>query len=188
MSYIFGEIDRIDAGLRDLEARLDNAEKLSLQLVRVCGIIITNIHRRKDGAAQGLEDAKAIAASLMNMDEANENMKLNSLQEYAEAFIFYSVISNGKVPDSAETGVGDRAYLLGMMDAIGELKREVFESLSKGDAATAKDYVKVMRDMYDACAGIRYQEHVLPGFRRKQDVARALIESCTTELLHFEHA
>ncbi|MEM0201654.1 MAG: hypothetical protein QXR73_00555 [Candidatus Micrarchaeaceae archaeon] len=188
MSDIFNEIDRIDLELKGLEARLDDAEKLSLRLVRVCGIIITNIHRRKDGVAQGLEDAKAIAASLMKMDEANENMKLHSLQEYAEAFIFYSVISNDKVPDSAETGVGDRAYLLGMMDAIGELKREVFESLSKGGATTARGYVNAMRDMYDACAGIRYQEHVLPGFRRKQDVARALIESCTAELLHFGHS
>ncbi len=185
MANIFVEVDRIDANLRGLEDRLDKAEALSRQLVRACGVLITNIHRRQDETKQELESARSLAGSLMGMEEANENMKLHSLQEYAEAFIFYSVISVGKVPDSEETGVGDRAYLLGMMDAIGELKREVFESLSKNEVAKAKDYANAMQDIYDACTGIRYQEHVLPGFRRKQDVARVLVESCNAELLHF---
>ena len=187
MADIFIEMERIDGRLKNLEARLEEAEKLSRQLVRVCGILITNIHRKHDGTKQELENAKALAEALMRIGEANENMKLNSLQEYAEAFIFYSVISESRVPDSAETGVGDRACLLGMMDAIGELKREVFESLSKNSVAEARNYANTMQDMYDACAGIRYQEHVLPGFRRKQDVARVLIESCKAELLHFAH-
>jgi translin len=185
MTDIFMEIERIDGSLRSLEARLDEAEGLARQLVRACGILITNIHRRQDGTKQELEAARAVAGSLIGMGEANENMKLHSLQEYAEAFIFYATMSEGRVPDSAETGVGDRAYLLGMMDAIGELKREVFESLSKNEVAKARNYANAMQDMYDACAGIRYQEHVLPGFRRKQDVARVLVESCNAELLHF---
>ena len=185
MPDIFIEIERIDGNLRSLEAKLDEAEALSRRLVRACGILITNIHRKQDGTKNELETAREIAAALMKMGEANENMKLHSLQEYAEAFIFYSAASEGRIPDSAETGVGDRAYLLGMMDAIGELKREVFESLSKNEVAKARDYSSLMQDMYDACARIRYQEHVLPGFRRKQDVARVLVESCKAELLHF---
>jgi translin len=185
MADIFVEIERIDGSLRILESRLDEAEGLSRQLVRACGILITNIHRRQDGTKQELEAAKNVAGALMKMNEANENMKLHSLQEYAEAFIFYAAVSEDRIPDSAETGVGDRPYLLGMMDAIGELKREVFESLSKNEVEKARDYATAMQDMYDACAGIRYQEHVLPGFRRKQDVARVLVESCNAELLHF---
>lgn len=187
MADLFEEIKRIDANLRGFEAEIENAEQLSKKLVRMCGILITGMHRGSNSVEKELEEAKAIASSLIEIDEANGNMKIQALQEYAEAYIFYSVMMGKRVPSSADTGVGDRAFLLGMMDAIGELKREVFDSLSKNDVVKASKYTNTMQDMYDACRGIRYQEHVLPGFRRKQDVARILIESCTSELLHFKH-
>lgn len=187
MKDLFGEIARIDDGLRSLEAKLDEGEQLSRKLVRLCGILITGMHRGSGTVDKELEEAKIMAVGLMKIEDANENMKVHALQEYAEAFIFYSIITKREVPGSEETGVGDKAYLLGMMDAVGELKREVFEALSKNDVARAEAYTKTMQDIYDACRGIRYQEHVLPGFRRKQDIARVLIESCASELLHFKH-
>ncbi|MCL4404675.1 MAG: hypothetical protein M1544_03495 [Candidatus Marsarchaeota archaeon] len=186
MPDLFKEMENIDSELKRLEAEMERAEKLARELVRACGIAITKMHRGSPDSEQELEKAKASAMELAALENTNENMVNGALQEYAEAYIFYSVITKKSVPDREETGVNSKAYLSGLMDAVGELKREVFEALSKNDLENAKFYTSTMQDIYDSCRGIRYQEHVLPGFRRKQDVARVLVEGCRAEILRFE--
>ncbi len=187
MDSIFNEIEGINNNLKNLEQKIENADKLSRDLVRLCGAVITLMHRNDPNAESELGKAKNMAEKLYAMDYANENMINGALQEYAEACIFYSIIKNKTIPKPDEVMVGDKAYLSGLMDAVGELKREVFESLAKNEVEQARLYTGIMQDIYDSCRGIRFQEHILPGFRRKQDVARILVESCTSELLRFKN-
>jgi translin len=88
-----------------------------------------------------------------------------------------------KIPSYAELGVPEIPYLLGLLDSIGELKREMYESLRRGNKHEGGFYFKMMEEVYDELLPLRFSNSVLPDFRRKQDVARIQIEQARGELL-----
>jgi translin len=73
-------------------------------------------------------------------------------------------------------GSSPEAYLLGLLDAVGELKRMVLDSILQRDLGGAKKYFGVMEDLYSACSPLAVYDHVVNGARRKIDVARMLVE------------
>ena len=93
--------------------------------------------------------------------------------------------TDGRIPALREVGTDGEAYLMGMMDVFGELKREIIGSLSEGDVRSARSYYSLMVGMFDATRSVRFAEAVLQGFRRKQDVARIQMEGASSELLAF---
>ena len=107
-------------------------------------------------------------------------------QEYAEAKIFFEIKKKGSVPSYSAVGVSQESYLMGLMDVMGELKREILESLRENKVKEAEEYFDKMRAIFDGTRSIRFAEAVLNGFRRKQDVARIQIESAGSEILSFK--
>ena len=73
--------------------------------------------------------------------------------------------------------------VLGLLDSVGELKREMYESIRKGKKKDAERYFALMEEIFDALLPLRFSNAVLPDFRRKQDVARIQIEQARGELL-----
>ena len=69
------------------------------------------------------------------------------------------------------------------MDVVGELKRESLISLRNNNTDEAKRYFSFMEYIYDATRSIRFAEAILPGFRKKQDVARIQIENAGSDIL-----
>ena len=62
------------------------------------------------------------------------------------------------------------AYLTGLLDATGELKREMYESLRHNKKSDEEKYFEMMEGIYDELLSLRFSNAVLPEFRRKQDV------------------
>jgi translin len=157
----------------------------SRELIRLAGVIITKLHNNDvSGARKGLAQAERLSRELSKYKDFDYNTK-QSQQEYAEAKIFFSIKTKGRIPALKEVGTDGEAYLMGMMDVFGELKREIIGSLSEGDVKTARSYYTIMVGMFDATRSIRFAEAVLQGFRRKQDVARIQMEGSSSELLSF---
>ncbi|MCL4371980.1 hypothetical protein M1373_01535 [Candidatus Marsarchaeota archaeon] len=185
MADVKNEIAAADRLLKSRQETYDKANELARDIVRSSGIAIARMHNTS-AAGPSLSRIKAMVEKLKSMELSNSNIKLQALQEYSEAAIFKEIKRSGSVPPMGALGVGEQAYLLGLMDAIGELKREVFESLNRGDLKLAEKYTAIMANAYDASRQIRYQDSILPGFRRKQDAARIMLESCMSELLYFK--
>ncbi|HYB75871.1 MAG TPA: RNA-binding protein, partial [Nitrososphaerales archaeon] len=80
------------------------------------------------------------------------------------------------IPSLRELGASPEAYLLGLLDTVGELKRLVLDSIMVGRLSRAKRYFGVMEDLYSACSPMAVYDHVVNGTRRKIDVARMLVE------------
>ena len=68
------------------------------------------------------------------------------------------------------------SYLLGLLDAIGELKRSVYDSIRRGDLKTAERMFLTMGSLYVMISPFAVYDNVVQGLRRKLDVARMLIE------------
>ena len=45
--------------------------------------------------------------------------------------------------------VSDVAYIYGLLDCVGELKRVIIDSVNRADSAFAKDVFKIMQEMFN---------------------------------------
>ncbi len=179
-------IKNIEKKLLLLHKQKDRVIELSRDIVRLSGKIITQIH------AEDLKNAKKSLVLLTSL-----NKKLNSIekgfeynsqqahQEYVEAYSLYTMVTENRLPTLSEIAVDEGSYLLGLLDSVGELKRQGFDSLRNGDTKKTERYYKLMLEIYDSTVPLRFANSILPDFRKKQDVARMQIERIGTELLFF---
>lgn len=182
---LYSQIEPISRSLTAKQKRFDEVMDRSRELIRLAGLTITKLHNNDfAGAKKGIAEAEKLSKALSKYPDFEYNTK-QAQQEYCEAKIFYSIKVSKKIPTIRELGVDGEAYLMGMMDVFGELKREIIGSLADGEVKSARFYYSVMVEMFDATRSIRFAEAVLQGFRRKQDVARIQMESSSSELLSF---
>lgn len=104
-------------------------------------------------------------------------------QEVAEAHLLMAAIERKPLPGFGELSMPFHPYLLGLCDLIGELRREMLESLKRGKKKDAEHYFDLMNAIYDELIPIRFSNSLLPNFRKKQDVARGQVESARSELV-----
>jgi len=76
-----------------------------------------------------------------------------------------------------ELGVPAISYVLGLADAIGEFRRRALDSLRKGDVKTAEKCLQTMEQIYVELLSMDEAYTLVPGLRRKSDVARHIIET-----------
>ncbi len=101
----------------------------------------------------------------------------SAFEEYAEAQIFLKLVKDKKFISPEEIGVPNKSYVLGLADAIGELRRRTLDLIRKGLIKNAEECLNLMETIY---AGIISCDELLlfiPGLRRKCDVARRVIEA-----------
>ena len=101
---------------------------------------------------------------------------LVAFQEYAEAKLLFQVKKNGKIASLREVGTSSTAYLLGMLDFVGELRRMTLDSLRHGDAEKAQKLLSTMESVYEELMGLD-RTSILPNFRRKLDASRRIVET-----------
>jgi translin len=178
-------ISLIEKKLTEREEKLDKVLSSNRKAVRHCSNAIKAIHAHDlDEGKKNLDAAVALLSEIRPYQDEFTSQINHVLQEYAEAKIVLSAVEDGKIPTHWELNVGEISYLNGLLDSVGELKREMYESLRHGKTDDAKKYFEMMEGIYDALLGLRFSNAVLPEFRRKQDVARIQIEQARGELLH----
>ena len=181
----------LDIGIEEIEKTLMKKEKefdkfLSQQreVVRSCSNAIKCMHAYDMAAAkQHMKEAEKGITELRELADDRHSHINHVLQEYAEAKIVLSAIDKKTIPSFKELDMPIEPYLTGLLDAIGELKRELLESLRRGNKHEAEQYFKLMDGIYDSLLPIRFSNSVLPEFRRKQDSARFQVEQARAELL-----
>lgn len=172
----------------------EQAIKLSREISRGSTVIIRKLHD------QDKLDLQALASNLKTIEKKfkelkkilsgypklfHSNMIDNDLQEYAEATIILNLFKNNfkikDLPNPDSMGIPYSAYLLGLSDVIGELRRCTLDAMLRKDLARANVYLDIMEKLYEIIIKLNYPNGVLP-LRRKQDVARNLIEKTRSEL------
>jgi translin len=187
-------MDTLDADVKSIATHLTEKQKdfdkvmtLVRDIVRNAAQTITMLHNNDAKSAQKtIELADKMRIELKKFDVEFGYHAKQAYQEYAEAKIFLGIKLSDKIPSYKEVGVDQESYLMGLMDVMGELKREILEALRDGKVKDAERYFADMKTIYDSTRSIRFAEAVLNGFRRKQDVARIQLESAGSEMLYFK--
>lgn len=177
-------IREIESNLMKKETVLDELIKKNREIVRLTANSIKEMHAGNMAAAKRLLDDAESQMKALSKDAVKHGMDTNHImQEYAEARFLLYAIERKELPDNKELAVTPESYLNGLLDAIGEFKREMYESLRKGKKKDAEYYFSLMEKTYDELLPLKFSNALLPEFRRKQDVARMQIEQARGELL-----
>jgi translin len=180
------DLKKIEEKVLKLEHGRDLVMQQSRELIREAGKAIAFMHAYGATKAAGhIRRLKKLKSALSAVDSGFEYYSLQAHQEYSEALILHNILTRGKLPDMKEVGEGEVPYLLGLMDVIGELKRESIESIRRKEYAKARSYYEIMSDIYDSTLHMRFANSILPDFRRKQDSARIQLESVMNEMLRI---
>ena len=105
----------------------------------------------------------------------------DALGEYAEAFIFSSVVKGEGVPSFDSLGISPQAWVMGLADSIGEMRRMILAYLIDGRIDDARRLFEDMDSIGDDVLGFDVPDAIVP-LRRKQDVARSVIEKTRSDI------
>jgi translin len=78
--------------------------------------------------------------------------------------------------------VSDESYVLGLLDCIGELKRQVFDKIRIGDSKEAARIFEIMENLFLYLYPFATYDKIVKEARRKLDVNRVLVEDVRAAL------
>jgi translin len=166
----------------------DETLRLSRQLIRHCANSIRATHRGEfENAAGLLSTAKALASEMVDgvanyADLYHAGYTQDALKEFAEASITYALITDRPLPDPDELGVEYAAYLNGLGEAAGELRRHVLDLIRHGELERGEEMLSMMDDIYGVLVTIDFPNAVTRGLRRTTDMVRGVLERTRGDL------
>lgn len=172
----------IHAELDAKTAARDAGLNASRNAIRSCGNAIRAMHRYESDVAKGLlEEAQAHleearSALVDHVDVRYAGFIHDAEKEFAEAQITFALVGGDRLPTPAEVDVPAQAYLKGMAEAIGELRRHLLDLLRKGELKRCEELLGAMDDIYHILVTMDYPDGITFGLRRLTDVARSIIE------------
>jgi len=158
------------------------------RVIRSSANAIRSLHRGQRAEAEALmEDAAATLARAGavladHQDILNAGFVHDAAKEYAEARLTLALSTGEPLPLPADLGVEPAAYLNGLGEAVGELRRRMLDLLRAEDLAAAERTLEAMDAVVEMLATIDYPDGMTGGLRRTTDVARALVERSRSDL------
>lgn len=120
---------------------------------------------------------------LQDNPSLTSNLVQVAYQEYVEAHVVLSLVEHGHYPQPQTLHIDAVAYILGLADAIGELRRRTLNSLLVGKLSEAEQWLRFMEEMYNELIALEDAYAVASELRRKCDIARRIIESTVGDVL-----
>jgi len=176
---------------RDFEQRTtarDRALSQARTLTRACAHAIRATHRNEDElACEHLNQAGKLAQALRTElkdypDLYHAGYTQDALKEYAEATLVYALTHGLELPGYAELALEPAAYLQGLAEAAGELRRRCLDMLLSDNPREAQRLLGLMDEIYAILVTMDYPDGITGGLRRLTDVARSIIERTRGDL------
>ncbi len=169
-------------------AAREQALAASRTLIRMSANSIRAVHRGEfDKAATMLDEAQdvrddAVAALQDHLDIYYAGFLHDAQKEYAEARTTLALLSGGTIPSPNELGVEYPAYLNGIAEAVGEMRRMVLDKLRRGEFDGCEELLESMDDIYSVLVTIDFPDAMTGGLRRTTDQTRGILEKTRGDL------
>jgi translin len=188
MKNLEGIIEKIDQHIGEKEKIREDALRFSRDIIISCRKGIQQMHRNLlEDADVYLKQASAKLTQLYDLtkdhpDIFNAGFVENAAQEYVEIHCLYNIMRGEDLPDPDAIQTTYSAYLLGLCDVVGELRRGALDFMLQGHTEKANQYLHHMDRIYDAIMSFDYPSALI-SIKKKQDMVRGLIEKTRGELV-----
>jgi translin len=181
-------IPRILDNFAEKNAAREKALTASRTLIRMSANAIRAVHRGEFAQAESmLDEARqvrddAVAALAGHGDIYHAGFLHDAQKEYAEARTTLALLSGGAIPEPEALGVEYPAYLNGIAEAVGELRRMLLDRLRNGRYEGCEELLQAMDDIYSVLVTIDYPDAMTGGLRRTTDQTRGILEKTRGDL------
>lgn len=180
--------ERIRADFEARSSARDQALKRSRELIRFCSLSIRAAHRHEfaDAVAQ-LQQADALAAAMAAdlasyPDLYHAGYTQDALKELAEAHIVYALVHHDPLPEPERLAIPYPAYLNGLAEAAGELRRFILDLVRLERLAETETLFAALDEIYSVLVTIDFPDAITAGLRRQTDMVRGVTERTRGDL------
>ena len=162
---------------KDLAATRDRALGEGRQITRLAANSVRATHRGEiDEAERLLAEARERMMTLAGELRPYPSIYWagyvqDAMKEAAEAAITLAIVADRPLPEPAELGTEDAAYLNAMAEAASELRRQVLDRLRENDLPRAEYLLGTMDDIYSALVTVDFPDAITGGLRRTTDAS-----------------
>ena len=166
----------------------EQALAVSREVIRFSANAIRAVHRGDfDDARQLIERAGERLRETRHIRDENPEIYYagflsDARKEFTEANITLAVISRSDIPDPGAIDVDAPAYLNGMAEVIGELRRYILDALRRDSFEHCEEFMDVMDEIYGILVTIDFPDGVTGGLRRSTDAMRGVLERTRGDL------
>ena len=169
----------IESQLNEKEEVREVAIKSSRNIVRLCGMAVRSMHLGTDPepdiASATDELQKLVGITRDFPDILHSGIVESAMQEFVEVRVLFAYTREAPLPSHKTLGVTPEAYILGVGDVIGEIRRLALDNIRKGAVDGAAKHLEHMEMLYDFLMNFNYPSSMV-AVRHKQDVARGILE------------
>jgi translin len=180
-SWARAELDRKNA------AR-EQALRWSRELVRTCANSIRAVHRHEFSAATELI-AEAQGLNRQICGALGEHGDLywagyvqDAQKELVEACCTFALVNCAPLPQPADMGIAPAAFMNGLGEAVGEVRRYLLDLLRRGETDGCERLLGYMDDIYGLLVTLDYPDALTGGLRRTTDSTRGILEKTRGDL------
>ena len=174
----------ISKNLEKTNSKREFLIKNNRETVILCSQAIISIHKNDlSTAKKKIAKAKSELTKLKQKSTGDlVRYIITPEQEFVEAASLLAVIEGKEIPSVKSLKVSDESYILGLLDCIGEIKRQVIDKIRVGDSRRATKLFDIMENLYLLLYPFASYDKIVKEARRKLDVNRMLVEETRSVL------
>lgn len=180
--------ERIRQGFSGLDVAREKVLPLCREAIRHCSNAIRALHRQEfDNAEGSLKSARKLLGEIKQAVSDHNELRATGFirdaqKEFAEGSITLALVTGKQPPTPDELGITPTAYLHGLSEAVGELRRYLLDSMRRGDLSRGEELLSAMDDIYNILVTMDFPDAITFGLRRATDMVRGVLERTRSDL------
>jgi translin len=179
--------DRIRESFTAKDAAREKVLPICREVIRFSSLSIRALHRQEmDKARELLNSARklldAAEEALADGIEIRTGFLIDAQKEYAEGSVTLALVKGDQLPTPEELRIDEVAFLLGVAEAVGELRRYLLDKMRTGDLSRGEEFLSDMDDIYNVLVTLDFPDAITHGLRRTTDNMRGVLEKTRSDL------
>jgi translin len=181
-------MERVRSIFADKHGAREQALPLCREALRHSANAVRATHRGEFDQAQELIDrARALLDQAKQALQDHQDIYFagfvhDAQKEYVEACATLALVAGRPLPQPESLNVELPAYLNGLGEAVGELRRHLLDRLRANDVAHCEETLAAMEDIHAELVTFDYPDAMTGGLRRTADAMRAVLERTRGDL------
>ncbi|MEJ7640771.1 MAG: RNA-binding protein [Candidatus Nitrosocosmicus sp.] len=172
-------LNSLSSQMKQLEQRREALIKETREVISLCSKAIILLHGDK------VKDSEALLNTASSSIKKLKDYVICDLdrylwpaeQEYVEAYVLKEIVERKSfLSGHDELNVSLNAYVTGLLDCTGEIKRMIYDNLRKNNHGYSLSLFEIMQSIYNLVYPFSIYDNLIPGIRKKLDVSKRMME------------